>query len=128
MSRQEIHDQVEQAFGFVPGFWEGAPDAVLEQWWALFGWLQADSALSARDKVLIAFGAAAAIHCQYCVPFHAAQLKLHGMGDDQVKEASWAAQSVTGLSTYLYGVGYDLEQFDQELDKIVEYVQRAAQS
>jgi hypothetical protein len=65
MSRQEILGQVKQAFGFVPGFFAEAPDIVLEQWWAGLGWLQSDSAISARDKVLVAFGASAAIHCEY---------------------------------------------------------------
>ena len=65
MNRQEILGQIKQAYGFVPGFFAGAPDVVLEQWWNELGWLQSDTALSARDKVLVAFGAASAIHCEY---------------------------------------------------------------
>jgi hypothetical protein len=65
MSRQEILDQITQAFGFVPEDLGQAPDGVLEQWWAELGWLQSDSALSARDKALVAYGAAAAVHCEY---------------------------------------------------------------
>ena len=65
MSRQEILDQIQQAYGFVPGFFAEAPDIVLEQWWTQAGWLQSDTALSGRDKALVAFGAAAAIHCEY---------------------------------------------------------------
>jgi len=65
MSRQEILDQITQAFGFVPDHLGSASDAVLEQWWTELGWLQSDSALSARDKALVAFGAAAADHCEY---------------------------------------------------------------
>ena len=65
MSRQEILSQIKQAFGLVPGYYDIAPDYVLEQWWAEIGWLNSDTALSAHDKVLIAFGAAAAIHCEY---------------------------------------------------------------
>ncbi len=34
------------------------PDAVLEQYWANHVWVCSDSALSGRDKALIAFGAA----------------------------------------------------------------------
>ncbi len=65
MTRQEIYGQIEGAFGFVPEYWSEAPDAVLEQWWSLIGWVTSDTALSARDKALVAFGAAAAIHCEY---------------------------------------------------------------
>jgi hypothetical protein len=49
------------------------------------------------------------------------------MDDEQVKEASWVAQSVTGLSAYLYGIGYSHEQFDQDLDAIVEHIKKSAQ-
>ncbi len=127
MSRKEILGQIKQTFGVVPDFWGGAPDAVLEQWWSLLGWLLADTKLSGRDKALLAFGAAAAIRCEYCVPFHASQLALGGMDDEQIKEASWAVQSVTGLSSYLYGIGYNREQFDQELDAMVEHLKKSAQ-
>ena len=47
------------------------------------------------------------------------------MDDEQIKEASWVAQSVTGLSAYFYGIGYDKEQFDQEVDAIVEHLKKS---
>jgi hypothetical protein len=65
MNRQEILDQITQAFGFVPDYFDKAPDIVLEQWWSLIGWVLSDTKLLARDKALVAFGAAAAIHCEY---------------------------------------------------------------
>ena len=65
MIRQEILNQIEAAFGSVPGWYRGMPDAALEQHWTTLGWVLSDSALSGRDKALVAFGAAAAIHCEY---------------------------------------------------------------
>ena len=56
------------------------------------------------------------------MPFHTAQLALFGLGEDAVKEASWAAQFTVGISTYIYGTGYSQEQFVQELGKIVEHI------
>ena len=50
------------------------------------------------------------------------------MGDAQVKEASWTVQSVTGLSSYLYGVNYDKEKFGQELDRAIEHIKKSAQT
>ena len=44
------------------------------------------------------------------------------MDDEQIKEASWVAQSVTGISAYLYGIGYSKEQFGQEVDAMVEHI------
>ena len=47
------------------------------------------------------------------------------MDDAQVKEAGWAAQSVTGTSSYLYGTSYDKEKFMQELDRVVEHIKNS---
>ncbi len=43
----------------------GMPDAVLEQYWANLSWVLDDTEMAARDKALVAFGAASAIHCGY---------------------------------------------------------------
>jgi alkylhydroperoxidase/carboxymuconolactone decarboxylase family protein YurZ len=65
MTRQEILDQISQTLGGVPGWLDGLPDSQLEHQWGLTAWLLSDSKLSARDKALVAFGAAAAARCQY---------------------------------------------------------------
>jgi hypothetical protein len=49
------------------------------------------------------------------------------MDNEQVREASWVAQSVTGLSAYFYGIGYSHEKFMQELDAMVEHIKKSAQ-
>jgi len=48
------------------------------------------------------------------------------MGDEHIKEASWVAQSVTGASSYFYGIGYSKETLRQEVDKAVEHIQNSA--
>ena len=65
MARQQLLEQVEQDFGLVPEFMADMPDPVLEQYWTTLNWVLSDTALSARDKALVAFGAATAIHCSY---------------------------------------------------------------
>ena len=65
MTRQETLDEISQAMGAVPGWLEGFPDPQLEHQWGLIAWLLGDSLLSARDKALVAFGAAEAVHCPY---------------------------------------------------------------
>ena len=65
MARQEILDQITQSFGFVPGLMDQMPDAVLEQYWTTLSWVLGETKLVARDKALVAFGAASAIHCAY---------------------------------------------------------------
>ena len=49
------------------------------------------------------------------------------MDDEQVKEAAWAAQTITGFSVYLYGIGYSKEQWLQELAAIGEHAAKSAQ-
>jgi hypothetical protein len=65
VARQEILDQFEQNFGLVPDFLREMPEPILEQYSNTLEWVTSDSTLSARDKALVAFGAASAIHCSY---------------------------------------------------------------
>ena len=65
MSRQQVLSEVQQSFGSVPGFMSEMPEAVLEQYWSTLSWVLKDTKLNVRDKALVAFGAAAAIHCPY---------------------------------------------------------------
>jgi AhpD family alkylhydroperoxidase len=121
MTRQEMHTEIEEAFGFIPDWLNGMPDAVLDQYWPNHVWVCSDSELSGKEKALIAFGAAAALHCEYRTSFHTAQLRLAGMDDEQMKEAGWVVQNVMGASGYFYGIGYDKKKFDQELERLVEF-------
>jgi hypothetical protein len=65
MAKQEVLGQITESFGFVPGIMEQMPEAILEQYWNILTWVLGDTSLSSRDKALVAFGAASAIHCPY---------------------------------------------------------------
>ncbi len=65
MKRQEILNQARELMGSVPGWLDSMPDTVLDQYWNSITWVLSDSKLSAREKALVAFGAASAVHCQY---------------------------------------------------------------
>jgi alkylhydroperoxidase/carboxymuconolactone decarboxylase family protein YurZ len=126
-NRQQILEQFAQNFGLVPDYLSEMPEPVLEQYTNTLNWVLSDTTLSARDKALVAFGAASAIHCPYWVPFHSAQFALDGMGEEHIREASWVVQSVAGASAYMHGVDYSQEKFRGELRAMVEYIKRAAQ-
>jgi hypothetical protein len=49
-------------------------------------------------------------------------LALGGLNDEQIKEAAWTVQSVTGASAYAHGVDYDLDTWHKELHRAVEYI------
>ena len=53
MARQEILDQISEAFGSVPSYFSNMSDAVLEQAWTTTVWFSGDTVLSARDKALV---------------------------------------------------------------------------
>lgn len=65
MNRQEVLDQFSQMFGSVPGWAMSLPDLQLEQMWNTLQWTFTDTALTARDKSLVGFGASAAIKCPF---------------------------------------------------------------
>ena len=65
MARKQILDKFEQDFGLVPDWLAQMPDPILEQYTNTLGWVLSDTKLSGRDKALVAFGAAAATHCEY---------------------------------------------------------------
>lgn len=65
MLRLEILNQVEQIMGFVPGFIYEMDDDKLEEFWGTTSWYMSDTGLSAREKALVGFGAASALHCPY---------------------------------------------------------------
>ena len=43
-----------------------------------------------------------------------------------MKEASWVAHAITGLSAYFYGISYDTTKFKKELDAIVKHMEESA--
>ena len=65
MKRQEVLDQITQSMGSVPDWLGKLPDTQLEHVWGLTSWFMGDSKLTAREKALVAFGAATATHCPY---------------------------------------------------------------
>ncbi|MDA8387549.1 MAG: hypothetical protein M0Z58_02655 [Nitrospiraceae bacterium] len=44
------------------------------------------------------------------------------MGDEEIKEASWVAQSVAGTSAYMHGINYDRKKFEEELESSIEHL------
>lgn len=65
MTKQEIFEQIKQNMGSVPGWLAKMDGEQLEHAWGNQVWFMKDTKLSARDKALVAFGAASANHCPY---------------------------------------------------------------
>ena len=65
MTRQEILNDITKTLGAVPGWLAKMDTGQLETAWAAQMWFMKDTMLSARDKALVAFGAASANHCVF---------------------------------------------------------------
>lgn len=65
MERQEALDQITGVMGEVPEWLGSLPGDALVRRWSDMLWMNSDTGLTSREKKLVAFGAAAAIHCTY---------------------------------------------------------------
>ena len=77
-----------------------------------------DAKLNAKTRELIGLGVAAQIPCSYCVYVHTKNAVAEGASEDEIREAVAIASQVRHWSTVLNGMGYDLEVFKAEVDKI----------
>jgi AhpD family alkylhydroperoxidase len=123
MSRSEIDSDIRETLGQIPEFFARMPDAALEHEWAEFKRFQIeDTELTIREKELIGFGVAAAIHCPYCTYFHRSSAQMMGVSDEQIEEAARVAADTVKFSTYMHALEIDLESFKRMADEIGEYV------
>ena len=81
-------------------------------------WMKQTLPLDGKTKQLIALGVAAQIPCVYCVYGHTKLAKAAGATDAEIKEAIATAALIRFNSTVLQGSGYDLQKFQQEVDRL----------
>ncbi len=66
MPKQDIHREVKDAFGMLPGFVEQMDDQELEQWWyAQKNFWSVDTALPVKTKALLGLASSATMRCHY---------------------------------------------------------------
>ncbi len=100
-------------------FKQNLSDQVLKPHWdEQLAVMNPKGALDGKTKQLIALGVAAQIPCVYCVYGHTKLAKAAGATDAQIKEAIATAALVRFNSTMLQGSGYDLQKFQQEVDRL----------
>ena len=94
---------------------EHALEEALEANKALMG---KDAKLDAKTRELIALAVSAQIPCAYCVYAHNKNALSAGASEAEIREAIAMAAHVRHWSTVLNGMGYDLEAFKLEVDKM----------
>jgi AhpD family alkylhydroperoxidase len=127
MSRSEIENDIRQTLGQIPSFFESMPDSTLENEWNEFKVFQlTDTVLTAREKQLIGYAVAAAIHCPYCTYFHESATAMMGTTKEQLEEANRMASETAKYSTYLHGLQTDVGDFKRETDEMGRYLSERA--
>lgn len=123
MVSAETQDELEQYLGQVPSFIEALADPAVDHSWGIMRDLELEETeLPNREKALVGLGAAAAIQCPYCIHFHTEEAKLHGVTEEELKEATNVSGAVRYFSTILHGAEEDMDEFVEETAEIVEHV------
>jgi len=65
---------------------------------------EGDSALTEREKSLIALAVAHAVQCPYCIDAYTSTCLEKGADEEQMMEAVHVAAAIKGGSTLVYGV------------------------
>ena len=69
-----------------------------------YGAVFADGALTAREKALIALGAAYAVQCPYCIDAYTRASLEHGCDVEQLTEVTHVAAAIKGGAALVHGV------------------------
>ena len=77
--------------------------------------LYKEGVIAEKEAHLVALATSAAIKCEYCIPYHIAELKRLGASEDEVKTAVLIAADIMKMSTLFYGNEFDLEAFKKML-------------
>jgi 4-carboxymuconolactone decarboxylase len=82
---------------------EGNKD-LAEKFFAWYGAVFADGALSTREKALIALGVAHAVQCPYCIDAYSQESLKNGADLDQMTEAVHVAAAIRGGASLVHGM------------------------
>ncbi|MGI9593501.1 MAG: carboxymuconolactone decarboxylase family protein [Patiriisocius sp.] len=77
--------------------------------------LYKEGAIAEKEAHLVGLGTSAAIKCQYCIPYHIAELKRLGASEEEIKTAVLIAADIMKMSTLFYGNEFDLQAFKKML-------------
>lgn len=78
--------------------------ALAEKFFAWYGEVFKDSALSAREKSIIALAVAHAVQCPYCIDAYSSDAYEKGWSEAQMMEAVHVASAIKGGAALVHGV------------------------
>lgn len=96
-------------FGDVGEFQKDLADKFFDYYGAVFD----DSALSGKEKALIALAVAHAVQCPYCIEAYTEESLEKGYSEEQMMEAVHVASAIRGGASLVHGV-----QMMNKVDKL----------
>jgi AhpD family alkylhydroperoxidase len=125
MKRDDIYKEIEQVAGLVPSFLKRLPDFELEHEWRLFRQsLEVEGPIPPKFRELTGLAVASALQCPYCIHAHTQFAKVFGASDAEVEQAAHAGAHTAGWSTYIAGLGTNLEDFKKEIDRVCDHMKK----
>jgi AhpD family alkylhydroperoxidase len=122
MSYEQTKSEMENTFGFFPGFFNGVPQDVLVQMWPIMKtYLFGQSKITGKYREMISLAVAATLKCPYCETFHRAAAKMNGATDEELAELGALVGQVTFWSSVLHTQNYDMNTFMKEFQAIGEH-------
>jgi alkylhydroperoxidase/carboxymuconolactone decarboxylase family protein len=82
---------------------EGQPE-LAEKFFAYYGAVFADGALSAREKALIALAVSHTVQCPYCIEAYSKECLQQGSDLEQMTEAVHVATAIRGGASLVHGM------------------------
>jgi AhpD family alkylhydroperoxidase len=119
---------IEQTFGFVPAFLGKIPDAALPGAWRELKELRLSqtTALSGKNKALIALAVASQIPSRLCIAGETEISKKNGASEREMAEAIGMAAITRNLSTMLNGQQTEDRVFNADIDRLVNGAKSAS--
>jgi AhpD family alkylhydroperoxidase len=117
-----------QVWGFAPEFYKRFPDVARAGAWRQVRdvRMSPSTALSGKDKELVALAVAAQIPCKFCVIAGTELARLRGATEEEITEAIAMASLTRTVSTMLNGLQVDEPQFRRDIDRLVKGAKAAA--
>ncbi|NUP09440.1 MAG: carboxymuconolactone decarboxylase family protein [Polyangiaceae bacterium] len=116
MNRQDANREMQEMFGFVPGFMQNVPDEHIGALWENFRKTQLDEGvIPAKYQQLIMLAVSTYAKCKYCTDFHTEVAKALGASQKEITETALLVGNTAMWSNFLGGTQYDFEKFKGEV-------------
>ena len=118
---EETYQDVEDTYGFVPGFFRLFARADVADAWYAFRTLQLNPYIDMEAKTRELIGVAVATQgpCRPCVYFHAAAALANGATKEEIREAVGVGAATRRLNLLILEAGMDMDTFQRETDLLL---------